>query len=180
MDLFEAVSTRRSYRGPFRYQQVPDRDLERIVQAGLDAPSAKNSQTTEFIIVTDQAIIQKIGALPEALKAMQTAPAMIVCVTDLQPSTVSTKETYEIENCAAAVENMLLALNALGYGSVWLDTWLRSKDIGPVVNELLKLPSYKTARVILPVGIPADSPDQPSKKPFESRVSYNTYGANAG
>ena len=53
MDVFEAIAKRHSYRGPFRDRAVPRADLERIVQAGLQAPSGKNAQTTSFVIVDD-------------------------------------------------------------------------------------------------------------------------------
>ncbi|MCK4343353.1 MAG: nitroreductase family protein [Phycisphaerae bacterium] len=53
MDVFEAIAKRHSYRGPFKDQPVPRADLQRIVQAGLQAPSGKNAQTTTFVIVDE-------------------------------------------------------------------------------------------------------------------------------
>lgn len=53
MDLFEAVARRHSYRGPYTDQPVPREDLRKIVQAGIQAPSGRNEQTTSFVIIDD-------------------------------------------------------------------------------------------------------------------------------
>ena len=84
MDLFEAVAKRHSYRGPFRDQSVPRDDLRRIVQAGLQAPSARNVQTTRFVIVDEPELVRRIGSLHTTNPAVQTAPAMIACIVDQQ------------------------------------------------------------------------------------------------
>ncbi len=177
MELFETIAKRHSYRGPYRYQQVPRRDLERIVQAGLDAPSGRNHQTTTFVIVDEPELLQQIAALPDAVRSLQDARALIVCVIDRQPQAIATGQTFEIEDCVAAVENMLLALTALGYASVWLDGWLRRPGYADKVGELLGIPDYKIARVLLPIGIPAEAITAPPKKPFDERAWFNRYGA---
>ncbi|MHC4951653.1 MAG: nitroreductase family protein, partial [Planctomycetota bacterium] len=53
MDLFEAIKKRHCYRGGFTDAAVSREDLTKIVQAGLEAPSGKNCQTTRFVIVDD-------------------------------------------------------------------------------------------------------------------------------
>ncbi len=57
MQFFDALEQRHSYRGPYRNSPVPPEDLRRIVAAGLQAPSGKNCQTTEFIIVDAPALV---------------------------------------------------------------------------------------------------------------------------
>jgi len=176
MDLFETLGKRRSYRGAYRYVDIPRRDLMRIVQAGLDAPSGRNHQTTQFVIVDDREILKQIGEQPEATRALQDARAMVACVIDRQPHAVAVGETFEIEDCAAAVENMLLAITALGYASCWMDGWLRRHGNADKVGELLGLPDYKLVRVLLPLGIAAEASEPVVKKPFEQRAWFNRYG----
>ena len=53
MDLFDAIAQRYTYRGSFTPAPVPRDDLVKIVQAGIQAPSGKNEQTTSFVIVDD-------------------------------------------------------------------------------------------------------------------------------
>ncbi|MCX7015929.1 MAG: nitroreductase family protein [Candidatus Sumerlaeota bacterium] len=178
MDLFDAIAHRFSYRGPFLDQPVPREDLRRIVQAGLLAPSGCNEQTTTFVIVDDPALRQQIQAMHPKNVAMRQARAYIACLVDKAPIGVYEGLSFQVEDCSAAVENILLAATALGYATVWVDGWLRGDERGETIARLLGAPEGKTVRVILPLGRPAD-PNAPrqTKKPFEERAWFNRYGA---
>ena len=128
MDVFEAFAKRYSYRGPFTDAPVPREDLEKIVQAGIQAPSGKNEQVVSFVIVDAPELLRQIAALVNR-PVCNTARAMIACVADPRP--VFEGFSFDREDCAAAVENMLLAITALGYASVWLDGVLRLEQRGP-------------------------------------------------
>lgn len=176
MDIFEAIKKRQSYRGGFTAKPVPREDLKKIVQAGLDAPSGCNAQTTRFVIVDDAAVVRKIAAMEQARKAVQQAQAFIICIVDETPEGVYEDLSFQVEDCAAAVENMLLAITALGYGSVWIDGWLRREGRAEMIGTLLALPAGKRVRILLPVGVPSETIQQPAKKPFAERVGFNAYG----
>lgn len=175
MDVFEAIAKRHSYRGPFRDQPVPRADLRRIVQAGLQAPSGKNAQTTIFVIVDDDELVRKISAMPQANKAMRQAKALIACAVDVCPEAVYEGYNFQVEDCAAAVENMLLAVTALGYATVWIDGWIRVENRAEAISRLLELPEGKIIRVLLPIGVPEETWMPKEKKPFETRVWFNRY-----
>ena len=176
MDLFEAIGRRHSYRGPFRDQPVPRDDLRRIVQAGLQAPSGRNMQTTAFVIVDDLALVRQIGALHATNVAMHTARAMIACIIDRAPAAVYEGHSFAVEDCAAAVENMLLTTTALGYATVWTDGWLRLENRAATIGALLGVPDDKVIRVLLPLGVPAEAWPQKEKKPFEERAWFSRFG----
>jgi nitroreductase len=177
MNLFDAIAKRHSYRGVFKDQPVPREDLRRIVQAGLLAPSGMNAQTTTFVIVDDLAITSQIGAMHLRNKAVQTASAFIACITDKIPSPVYGDVSFQVEDCSAAVENILLAITALGYASVWVDGWLRAGQNAEIIGRLLGVPESKVVRILLPVGIAEDTnPKRPEKKPFEERAWFNRFG----
>ncbi len=176
MDVFEAIARRHSYRGPFKEQDVPRDDLRRIVQSGLLAPSGKNIQSTRFVIVDDSELVRRIGSLHTTNQAMQQARAMIACIVDVEPEAVYEGHNFAIEDCAAAVENMLLAVTALGYATVWIDGWLRVEQRAQTVDRMLGVPAGKTVRILLPVGIPVEQASQPEKMPFEQRAWFNRYG----
>jgi nitroreductase len=176
MEFFETVAKRHSYRAGFKPLPVPRADLQKIVQAGLDAPSGKNAQTTQFIIVDDPVLVKRIAPMHAASKAFQQARAFIACIVDRTPDAVYEGMSFQVEDCAAAVENMLLAITALGYASVWIDGWLRADNRNARIGELLALPNEKIIRVILPIGIPAETYPSPAKKPFEQRAWFNGYG----
>lgn len=176
MELFEAIGRRHSYRGGFTDQPVGRGDLQTIVEAGLKAPSGKNEQTTRFVIVDDEAILAAIRAMHPSNKAMQQCRAMIACIVDVEPEAIYEGYSFQVEDCAAAVENMLLAVTALGYATVWVDGWLRVKGNAAAIGGLLNVPQAKVIRILLPIGVPAEKYPQPKKKPFAERAWFNKYG----
>jgi nitroreductase len=176
MDIFEAISRRHSYRGPFLETQVPREDLERIVRAGLQAPSGKNAQTTGFVIIDDPQTVKRITGSFPANTAMEQAKALIACVIDRNPDAIYEGFAFQVEDCSAAVENMLLAVTALGYATVWIDGWLRVEDRADAIGNSIGLPEDKIVKVLLPIGVPAEEWHQKEKKPFSQRAWYNRYG----
>lgn len=175
MDLFEAIKKRHSYRGGFKNQPIPREDLQKIVQAGLDAPSGKNFQTTAFVIVDEPSLVTHIRQMNPMNKAVQQAQAFIACVIDQEPEATYEGLSFQVEDCAAAVENMLLAITALGYASVWIDGWLRVGRRNELIGQLLGVPVDKIVRVLLPIGVPAEEYKPPAKKLFSERAWFNRY-----
>ena len=175
MDLFETIKERYSYRGGFQDKPVPREDLRRIVQAGLDAPSGRNGQTTRFIIVDDAELLGRIGAMEGANPSLRAARALIACLLDREPEAVYGDLHFQVEDCAAAVENMLLAVTALGYATVWIDGWLRNEGRAEAIGQLLGAPGDKTMRIILPLGVPVQPGPRPEKLPFEERAWFNRW-----
>lgn len=175
MELFEAIAKRKSYRGAFKDEPVSRKDLEAIVEAGLKAPTGCNAQPTNFVIVDEDEILEKIRGMHAKNKAMQQCRAMIACIVNVDPEPVYESMSFEIEDCAAAVENMLLAVTALGLATVWIDGWLRVEDRAERIGELLAVPKGKIIRIVLPIGVPAEEYRQPKKKPFAERAWFNKF-----
>ena len=173
MDVFEAIAKRHSYRGQFTDAPVSEEDLRKIVQAGIQAPSGKNEQTTSFVIVSDPDVLKKAAGIIHR-PVCETARAMIVCITDPRP--VFHGETFHAEDCAAAVENMLLAITALGYATVWLDGVLRLEGVAGRLADLLAVPKDRIVRIALPLGIPVEPCQQKQKLPFDQRAWFDRYG----
>ena len=176
MEFFETVKRRHSYRGGYKDMVVRQDELLAIVQAGLDAPSGKNTQTTRFVIIDDPDLLGQIRAMHLTNKAMQQAKVFIACIIDRQPKPVYEGLAFQIEDCAAAVENMLLAITALGYASVWIDGWLRSEGHAETIGNMLGVPETKIIRVLLPIGMPAEDIQPPKKMLFNERAWFNRYG----
>jgi len=173
MELFEAIEKRYSYRGEFADVPVPREDLKRIVQSGIQAPSGKNEQVVSFVVVDDPELLRQIAAILDR-PVCNTARAMIACVTDPRP--VLDDMSFAVEDCAAAVENMLLAITALGYASVWLDGVLRREGIARRIADLLAVPPQRQLRILLPLGIAAEPGTQKEKLAFDQRAWFNKYG----
>ncbi len=167
MDFFDAVRHRCSVR-KFKPGDVPDRDVARILEAGRLAPSGCNLQNREFVVVRDADTIAKLA---EVQDSFENVPVVIAVV--MSP-TATSFGSYWVEDCAACVENMLLAIAALGYGSVWVEGTLLQKE--QWAKELLGVPDDLRLYVLLPVGHPADEAQQAAKKPLDEIVHYESYG----
>jgi nitroreductase len=173
MDLFEAIEKRYSYRGEFKPTPVPREHLRKIIEAGIRAPSACNGQVVSFVIVDDPDLLEKVA---EAIDrpVCYTAKAMIVVVYDTRP--VYREMSFAQEDCGAAVENVLLAIAALGYDTVWLDGALRTENRDERVGRLLGVPQEQTVAVVLPLGIALEPGKQRERLPFEKRAWFNGWG----
>jgi nitroreductase len=174
MDLFDAIANRHSYRGEFTDAPVSREDLTKIVQAGIQAPSACNEQIATFVVVDDPKLLAQIAEILGNKPYCSTAKAMIVCVADPRP--VYAKYSFAAEDCAAAVENMLLAVTALGYATVWLDGALRTDNRAARIGTLLGVPQGRTIRILLPLGVPAGLLQPREKLPFDRRAWFNRHG----
>lgn len=164
MDLFEAIEKRASVRA-FEQCEIPEDDLTRILDAGRRAPSGNNQQPREFILVTDPDILARLG---EIQGCIAEASAAIAVVMDEKAS------QWWKEDAAAAIENMLLAAVALGYGSLWVEGWVVMKeDYG---KEVLAVPQDRRLLAILPLGKPAEEPAQGQKKGLEEILHKEQYG----
>ena len=175
MDIFDAIRERHCYRGAYKDFKPNREDLVKIVEAGLMAPSGKNSQTTEVVIIDESSIISDISVMHPQNKAMQQAKAYICCIVDNNPPAVYEGLSFQLEDCAAAVENMLLAITAFGYASVWVDGWLRAEGRADKIAKLINLPNAKKVQIILPIGVPSDIVASPKKKSFSERAWFNSY-----
>ena len=161
MDALEAIRRRRSVR---RYtgDPIPREDLEKIVDAGRLAASGNNRQPWDFIVVTDRAMIDRLKV---AAGWMDRAGAIIAVVMD--PSS-----RWWLEDGSAAVENMLIASTALGYGSCWLEGYTLPRE--DEFKVLLGVPEGKRLLTLVPIGVPAEWPTV-EKKPLEEVIHWERY-----
>ncbi|MFC1453310.1 nitroreductase family protein [Verrucomicrobiota bacterium] len=174
MDVFEAIAKRHSYRAGFEDRAIPREDLTKIVDAGIRAPSGCNAQTTSFVVVDDPGTLATLAEILDGKQVVSEAKAVIVCVCDYTPAYKGT--SFAVEDCSAAVENMLLAITAMGYATVWLDGVLRSEDRATRIAELLGVPKEREVRIVLPLGVPSEAHVQKDRKPIEERAWFNRYG----
>jgi nitroreductase len=163
MDALEAIRKRRSVRD-YTGDPVPREDLEKIVDAGRWAPSGYNRQPWDFIVITERGTIDQLKVVAQW---MEKAGAVIAVALD--PSS-----EFWLEDGAAAIENMLIASTALGYGSCWLEG-----DTLPLEGKfksLLNVPEEKRLLTLIPIGVPAKWPNQ-EKKALEAVIHWERYQA---
>ena len=160
MDALTAIRKRRSVRS-YTGEPIPRADLETIVDAGRLAPSGYNKQPWDFIVVTERDMIQRLKV---ASQWMEKAGAIIAIV--LTPS------RWWKEDGSAAIENMLLASTALGYGSCWLQGY--TEPLEGEFKELLGVPEEKRLLTLIPIGVPTEWPTG-DKRPLEDVIHWERY-----
>jgi nitroreductase len=161
MDALEAIRTRRSIR-KYTGEAIPREALEKIVDAGRLAATGSNRQPWDFVVVTDRATIVKFKP---AGHWMEQAGAVIGVALD--PST-----RWWVEDGAAAIQNMLIAVTALGYGACWVEGDALPRE--EFYKGLLGIPPEKRLLALVPVGVPAESPTK-EKKPLEEVLHWERY-----
>ena len=173
MDVFDAILQRGSYRGKYSPTPVPRADLIKIMQAGLAAPSGCNKQTTSLIAVDDPAVLKQLtGAIDPPVG--ETAPAAI-CVLTRRINAYRDK-CFAVQDYSAAIENMLLAITALGYRSCWYEGHITDDDrLCDKMARILNVPPQYDLVCFLPIGIAQGDAVPPRKKPFEERAWFNSF-----
>lgn len=165
MDTFEAIKKRRSVRN-YTGDTISKEDLEKIINAGRWAPSGYNRQPWDFIVITNREMIEKLKI---AAKWMENAAAIIAVVLDPGAS------KFWLEDGAAAVENILLAATALGYGSCWLQGYTEPREKS--FKELLGVPPEKRLLTLIPIGVAVDWPEK-EKRALNDVLHWEKYKTN--
>ena len=161
MDALEAIRKRRSVR-EYTGEPIPKEDLETIVDAGRLAASGHNHQPWDFVVATERTMIEQLKV---ASLWMEKAGAIIAVVVD--PSS-----RWWQEDGSAAVENMLIAATALGYGSCWLQGYTMPRE--EEFKVLLGVPKAKRLLTLVPIGVPVGWPTV-AKKTLDQVIHWERY-----
>jgi nitroreductase len=125
MDTLDAISKRASVR-EYDSKPVDKGLLEKLVDAGRRAPTARAVEPWEFVVVTDRGMLTKLGEIANTGTFIKDAASCIA---------VFSKDTkYYLEDGCAATENILLAAADLGLGACWV-----AGDKKPYVGEVAEL-----------------------------------------
>jgi len=171
MDVFEAIAKRRSIR-KYQDKDVDDKLIGVLLWAAAQAPSAGNLQDWRFIVVRDKKTKELLYNAALKQEHVKQAPVLIVVAADLEVQSLRYGKrgelVYALEDCAAAIENILLAATALGLGTCWIGAF-DEED----VKNILRLPDFLRPIAIITVGYPAEEPE---KKEVEySRFAFLEY-----
>lgn len=161
MDCIDAIMTRRSIRN-YTDEPVTDEQLETVLRAAMAAPSAGNQQSWRFIVARDEA--QRLAlseATPYAGMIARGQVGIVVC-----GDTRDEKHPgYWVQDCAAAIENLLLAAHATGLGAVWIGVH-PIPERAEAVRRICGLPEGVEPLSMIALGHPAE--EKPAAERFES------------
>ncbi len=145
--VFQAMLARRSIR-QYTDQPVSEAQTRRLLEAAMAAPSASNRQPWHFIVVSDRPTLNALAHVHPYAKMLFEAPLCIVVCGEVENS-------YWVQDCAAATENILVAAVEMGLGSVWLGVHPRSEREQDV-RDLLRIPSHIAPLCLIALGYPAE------------------------
>ncbi|MDP7703939.1 nitroreductase family protein [Mycobacterium sp. TY815] len=157
METWDAICARRNVR-QYTAQPVADADLERIVEAGWRAPSAKNRQPWDFVVVTDHAQLQELSTVWMGAGHIAGAAAAIVLVIPVPPD--ERRKVVDQYDVGQATMAMMLAATDLGIGTGHSSVGDQEK-----ARAILGIPDDHLVAYLLGVGYPADRPLTPIRKP---------------
>ncbi|MBQ8927399.1 MAG: nitroreductase family protein [Oscillospiraceae bacterium] len=157
MELIDTIRKRRSIR---RYTDdtIPEETLDRILRAGLLAPTSRGLKPCEFYVVKDKNVLEKLSRAKKAGAGMLSGcHAAVVVLGD------SEKADTWVEDCSIALSFMMLSAVEQGIGNCWVQIHLRSdangRDAEQNVREILSVPQKYRVAGILSLGIPAEHPE---------------------
>lgn len=158
MDTIEAILSRRSIR-KYTSAKVTDEQINILLKAAMYAPSAVNKQPWHFVVFRNSNSIKQIlEAHPNASMLAGASAAILVCYDEHLQHDAG----YGPVDCAASMQNMLLAAHDLGLGAVWVGLYPRANRM-EAVQRIFSLPEYVKGFAIVSLGYPAESKTKPDR-----------------
>lgn len=158
MDIFEALHSRRSVR-QFTDEQITPEELHTLLDAAMIAPSAGNAQPWQFIVLDDLGILSKIPAINQYAAMAPKAPVCVLVCADLHAEKYS---GFWVQDCSAAIQNLMLAATGLGIGTVWTGVYPEQDRVSGF-RSLLNLPEHIIPLGLVVVGRPEHAPKRQSR-----------------
>jgi nitroreductase len=166
METWDAIACRRNVRS-FAQRPISDEDLSRILEAGRRAPSSRNWQPWDFVLVTDREQLKGLSRVWQGGAHVADSAATIALVIE-DSDDQRTRETQRFDLGQAAMSIMLAAAD-LGIGSG--HSAVGDQDLA---KQLLGLPDDRHVLYLIDLGYPADRPlrpiKRPDRRPFEEVV----------
>jgi nitroreductase len=170
MDTLDAISGRISVR---KYADfvMPKEDIETILKAGLEAPSAMNRRPYELIVNTDNAFWKEFLKAKPTAAILATSSLTIVVVGD---SNKNPTNEFLVEDASCVSENMLLAARALGYGSLWAGVkW--DSDFAKQLTHYFRLPDGYLPIAVLCFGKAAEKVSHDKDRFEQEKIHYGKF-----
>lgn len=174
-EALQAIMNRRSVRY-YLDRPIGEEEVKIILKAGMSGPSCVNARDWSFIVVADPEMLNRMAdANGRPAEPLRRAKLGILICGDLQRAFSGAKEYWVIDGAIAA-QNMTLAAQALGIGSVWLGTWPQMERVERQ-RRLFNLPEEIVPHSVLAFGYPDPQADPPRERPEweEDRVHYEQW-----
>jgi nitroreductase len=157
-----AIFNRRSIR-KYQPDEIDQTDIQSLLEAAMAAPSACCKDPWRFVVIQDKEMLNKMAeGLPNGPFLTQVPLAITVCG-DIEKAHDNLL-SYMLQDCSAAIQNILLAADMMGLGACWLGIHPRENRIAHL-RSLLELPENIIPIGVVVIGKPVNHP--------EARTRYN-------
>lgn len=172
MEFIDVVMKRRSIRG-YKPDPVSDEDLDFLLEAARLAPSWKNCQCWEYVIVKDEESRIRIAeSRPQSKDWISQAPVIIVACAQPQNSGRIGDKEYYMTDIGISFEHLILAARDRGLGTCWVGEFDEK-----IVKKTLDIPENVRVVAFTPLGYPAKEKGEVNRrKPFQEFCYYGKYG----
>lgn len=168
MTLMEAMQGRRSIRS-YDSKPVEKEKIEAVLEAARIAPSARNRQKWQFIIVTDPAVKEKMVDACNNQPSVKQAPAVIVACGQ-EPGMMSCEQPVDTIDVSIAFSFIILKAYEEGLGTCWLGNFNKDK-----VKAALNIPEDVSVVAVTPIGYPSENPDAKPRKSLDEIIKWDKY-----
>lgn len=165
----DAIFNRTSVR-KYKQKSLKKEEIDLILKAAFSAPSARNSQPWQFIVVENKDTLKDLSQMtPYASFLKDTAMGIVVCADKSKNDSLD----YCQQDLAAATENMLVEAKSLGIGSCWLGVY-PNEERYLALNQYFKLPKGIVPMWMISFGY-IDQEEVAKDKFDSSKVHYEKY-----
>lgn len=163
------INNRQSIR-TFNQKEVEKEKLIKLVESAMCAPSSKNKQPWQFIILDDKELINDLSQAHPNWKILKNTNKVIIICGDLEQEE---REKHMVMACSAATQNILLKCVEVNLGAVWLGLYPDDIRIN-YIKDKLNIPNY-----ILPISLVAigyyDNLNQKQRKLDLDKIHFNIW-----
>ncbi len=169
-DFFDFILRRKSVRNYVPAAEISREVLEKICRAGLAAPSARNQQLREFIVVCERKTLDAlVEFLPNAKFLKDASAAIVVCGILENPWS-----EYWQQACSACVEYMLLAAETFGLGACWCGLFPR-QERASAAAKILGVSAAFMPMALLTIGVPEAGKDHGKDKWNAEKIHWEKF-----
>ncbi len=172
-DILDLIKSRRTVKY-FLPKFVSWENIARIIDAARHAPSSGNIQNWKFIVCIESGAKQGVAGTSGEQYEIAQAGALIVVCNEVEKAEryygLRGEKLFSIQNCAAAIQNMLLEATSLGLGSRWVGAFDEEE-----LKSILSIPVEVSPQAIIAIGYAKDIPPQPAKYPLETIIYFHKW-----
>jgi nitroreductase len=170
MNTMDALLTRRSIR-KYKSDKVEKDKIDKILRAAMYAPSAMNLQPWDFVVInTEEAMQKAIQAIPHGTDILKEAQAALLVCGD---NKIEQNIDYIVQNCSAAIQNILLAAHEFGLGSCWIAIY-PLQEVIESVKKKFELPEHIIPIALVSLGYSDENPEA-GERFLSKKIHYNKW-----